>query len=226
MLSLQKLWNGVLESRDGALRSIQASDLWKKPLADSEKKLSEAENSLKSVKTEIKDRELVLAGLEEKVRNLNEKSFMIKTEKDAAAYEADLAQKKQEISGQEEMLLELMDAQETAEKNLAEASVSLKETQTGTEKSLELLSADLLKYQTSEKDFQQKYNEGLPEISVRYRARFDKLVKGKKGKAVGPLNGEICSLCNCQIPASLALEAAKETEPVLCTNCGCFIYVD
>jgi len=224
MIELQQFWDIILTSRDEIERSKKSIIFWQDEMKTKKKDMDQLKNDIKVLKNDIKKNELELSDIENKIIKLEERRNIIKTEKELNALNHELETLQSEKDKLEEQILELMDDLDNNEKSENELTQDIenseKQFEIDKQKLEEKISLNENKIVTNQNEF----DDLLVNLSVGVKSKFTKLIKSKDGKAIANLNGETCGFCNCQVPASLAIDASKGEKISNCTNCGKYIY--
>jgi predicted nucleic acid-binding Zn-ribbon protein len=224
MMGLQRHWNMVLQAQEAIERCGKNIEHWKGLLAEKESSIGDLNSSIRKMKSDVKSEELLLTEMDQKIKKLDERRNLLKSGREVEALENELAKVRAEDEAKAESLISLMDILSEKEKNLPVVQAELEELRMNVRKSLDKLENDIKTHQETVRQYTEKYDAMLNDLSASHRGRFDKLLKSRKGKAVGEVKGEVCGLCNFQIPSQLANEASQDSRTATCTNCGAYIY--
>ena len=224
MIKLQDYWTNVINA-------VFAADRFKKDIRYLQAKLEEHENNCTEFtettakyRRTIKNKENDLSALEQKIKKLNERKNLLKTQREVDAFESELKELKKESGILESELISLMDILIEKETLLAGMTKELENQKSDTALSLAKLSSDIKTNEETAALNKEKYNALLGGLEAAYLQRFDKLLKSKNGKAVGEVQDEVCGVCNFKIPSHLASDAIYDDKVIQCTNCGSYIY--
>jgi predicted nucleic acid-binding Zn-ribbon protein len=224
MMGLQRHWNMVLQAQEAIERCGKNIEHWKGLLAERESSLADLNASIRKMKADVRSEELLLAEMDQKIRKLEERRNLLKSGREIEALENELARIRAEDESKAESLISLIDILSEKEKSLPVMQAELDDLGMNVRKSLEKLENDIKTHRETVMQYTEKYDAMLNDLSAAHRGRFDKLLKSRKGKAVGEVRGEVCGLCNFQIPSQLANEASHDSKTATCTNCGAYIY--
>ncbi len=227
MIGLQRYWDVILENRAQIERANKSIDFWKKDLADLEKNHTVLTAEIKNLKNDIKQHELQLGEQDDKLKKLNERKPALIHEREITAIDKEISGVKEIQGGLEENLIESMDLLDSQEQKETQLSQDLTEKRENVKNDVEKLNNDVTNYNGIITENQAKFDEHAAALSPQVKTRFVKLTQSKKdGKGIGPLNGEVCGICNFQVPSNLSQEAAKEDAIKTCSNCGRYIYLN
>ena len=224
MVDLQRIWDEVLKTRSEIDRKTKSITFWQNELIAKKTEEARLKEDIKLKKNVLKNNELELASLETKTIKLNVRRKSVQTEREMKAVDSELEGALSSKSTLEENILAMMEEQETLEGNLHTVSTELVEMEKQVNHDIDELmkERDELKILSIEKE--EKFNCMSDELPPALKSKFSKLIQSKEGKAIGEVVKEICSVCNFKIPASLALQSARDDTISNCTNCGRFIF--
>jgi predicted nucleic acid-binding Zn-ribbon protein len=224
MIQLQKIWDIVLKEQEVIERSEKSINFWKKNLSEKKAEVEKYEGLLRDLKKSLKENETDLAQLEAHLAKTGERLKLVKSEKELEAQKHEYDKIEGDKDVKEESLINLMDELDANENKFETLKTELKESEKQVSEDTDELERKIKSAKSNIDENQNEFNAILENLSPEYRSRFQKLISSKNGKGIGEVNGEICSSCNFQIPASLAEESASDEKAVSCTNCGRFIY--
>jgi hypothetical protein len=173
----------------------------------------------------IRDRfELDLEEIDLKINKIEQRKSQLKSEREIDAQNHELIIQNDVKDKLEGTILDMLDNLEKLELILNDYKNELTQAEKQTKEDIEGLNRKIEENQKESEIFKNKYNELLPSLSPSSKSRFSKLISSKDGVAIAQLNGETCTRCNFQVPASIAVSASSRKNPEVCTNCGRFIY--
>jgi len=224
MIELQRYWGNILQADAEIDRCNKNITLWEKELTDKNGVLLKLNEEIKLLKNSIKQNELDLTEIDNRIKKLEERRLILKTEREVEALNHELEKFKTEGGDIEEILIGLMDDLDSKSDDSSNKQNELDEMNVQVESDIEKIKSKITGFQKDISDNQSRYDEMLPALSNVVKSRFEKMLKSKGGKGIGEVNGEICGSCNFQIPSSLAAEASHDDKLVVCSNCGRYIY--
>lgn len=170
----------------------------------------------------MRDRELEAKGLDQKIKELNERVYSgrITNPKELDGYAKDLEMHKRNRSALDDKLLELMEAIDQAQKRVTEKANVLKQIQAKRAGDLEHLTHEqhALANRLSELDAErEKTRAALPTDLLR---TYDQLYRTKAGRAVTQLKHNACGVCGMSVPTGLVNRLRTGEEIIFCSSCG------
>lgn len=224
MIDLQHLWDQVLDARNTVERAKKSILHWERNVTELKDNVKTLEKELQAVRADSNLSELELGDIEQKIRNLNERRTQLKTQREVEALDHELNKNKNEKDILEEKIINSMELIESLEKELSLKNSQLADARAQANDDIEMLKQKIVSANEDENNKKSQFDEGINEISPEYRSRFLKLTGSEHGKAIVPIKGEICQGCNFQVPVSIVMELGENEKPVICTNCGRYIY--
>lgn len=224
MIELQRYWQKIITEEKSIERNNKSINYWtseqKNKKNDYEKTLSD----IKSIKALIKSNELKLDELDIKLKKLEERRISIIKEKELNAVDHEMIIVKSDRGEIEEKLIMDMDSLDEMEKSSKTLLSELENLQKQVSNDISEIQKKIKESEFIISQNKEKYNDLLKALSPQVISKFDKMLKSKNGIAVSEVINNVCSGCNFEIPASLAVDAAKSDLIKNCTNCGRFIY--
>jgi len=224
MIELQHLWDQVLDARNTMERAKKSILHCERNVAELKDEIKTIEKKLQAARADSDSSELELGDIEQKITNLGKRRNQLKTQKEVEALDHELDKKNNEKDLLEEKLINAMELTESLEKELSLKSSQLADTRAQADNDIEMLKQKIELANEDENNNKSQFDEGINDVSPEYRSRFFKLTGSEHGKAIVPIKGEICQGCNFQVPVSIVMELGENEKPVICTNCGRYIY--
>jgi len=224
MIELQRHWDKLLSAKQEIDRAGNAITYWKNRLAEKARTSEELAESIRKLKSYIRDHEVDLNAKEQQIAKLESRKLAVKTEKELNAVEHELETLVQEKNRLEEELINRMDELSGKEESLASLKREIEQMQMQSEKDIASLKAVIEEQERSASQTESAFDREMEGLTREYQSKFKKLAGTKDGRALVPLDGATCSGCHFEVPIQIALEVAKNEKIFNCTNCGRFIY--
>lgn len=207
---------------DSAPEDRQALD---SAFEEEKENLKKLEVALTAARIKQKERENDLQEKEANIRKMDGQLSLVKTNKEYAAIQQQIASLKADNSLLEEEIIKLMDEVERAEK------------ETNAEKNrLQTLHA---KYEEEKLALSQKEEEAkkklaelkaeresvVKDVSPEARQLYERIISAKKGTALSPVKDESCGICHMQLRPQVLNEVMLKDKLVLCENCSRILYM-
>lgn len=224
MIELQRFWQNILTEEKDIERNNKSIEYWRNDLKEKEAEIDTIKDEIKNLKSTIKTNELQLNELDLKVKKLENQRLSIGKEKELTAIDHEIETVNKGRGDIEEKLINDMDSLEEKENRHESLMNELEDSQKQVDNDISEIQKKIDKSESIIMENKEKYNELIDALNTRYSSKFDKMLKSKHGIAVAKVDNNVCSGCNFEIPASLAIEALKTDSITNCTNCGRFIY--
>lgn len=224
MIELQKYWDIVMSSRAAIEKASGGLKAGEKELASLKTGLSSLGNTIKDMKTSLKQQELDLAEMAARIKKLENRKDTIHTERELKALEKEIEVLTFDSSSLEEKTLDFIDELDLKEKDFAGMDSRVKSQEEKLNAERPSVEKEISGHEEIINVNQVRFNDLVVKLSPAHRSKFQKIIGSKEGKAIAKVEGEICGYCNRKIPASLAIDASKDDKIVNCTNCGKYIY--
>lgn len=184
----------------------------------------QAHRDLMALKNAIKEREVTLAEHDGRLRKLLERKDTLQNAKELDAVTREIEKIQGDVSTLEDEMLSMMDRLSGDEERFAALETSLHDREARNANDEQRVKEEMARLRNAQNAAQDDFDRRLPDLGAPYRSRFQKLLQGREGKALAEVVSEACSVCHCQIPSALAMDAGRSDRVVNCTNCGRFIY--
>ncbi|MFC1809781.1 zinc ribbon domain-containing protein [Candidatus Omnitrophota bacterium] len=188
--------------------------------------LFKLEEQLKSIKVQLKDKEINLKSKEEQILKFEGQLMQIKTNKEYAALQGEIALLKKGCSSIEEEIIVSLDEIADIEKEITEEKKRL-------EIKREELENEKKSFQVLEKEsrakieiFTKERTELLAPLDKQVKTLYEKIVIKRKGNALAKIEGEQCSACGMRIRAQTINEVRMCDQVVVCDSCTRILYVE
>lgn len=224
MIKLQGCWDNITKFKSDIEKSNKSTSLMEKALTDKSEEVSKLDSDVKNIKNIIKQSEVDLAQLDDKVQKLEDRRNLLKSVRELEALDNELEMIKTERGGLEEKLIMDMDNLDEIESRLKKCTEELKDSRIQAESDTKEIREKIAKCEKLVLENQSMFDQLIDDLSISVKSKFLKLLNSKGGKAIAEVKGEICEYCNFQIPLSLAIEASRDHKISICTNCSRFIY--
>ncbi len=224
MIELQKYWDNILHFTNDIAKSKKSILHRKKQVEDKSKEIFSIGERIKELKLIAKEKEMELSGREEQLKKLEKRKDIVKNEKEVTALGHEYDKANSDRGNLENELIEIYDSLEQNEKNIAALKAEYNNIEKQTTLDIKELEEIINRSEKLITENQQSFDGSVDLLSPAVKTKFLKLIKSQNGKAIGVIEGEICSACNFQIPFNLIQDASKENNFVNCTNCGRFLY--
>ena len=175
---------------------------------------------LEEFKVKRRTKERGIEDFSERIRKFEFKQFEVKTNKEYQALLHEIALQKEKRSHVEGEIIELMELEENAAKELKESEekISTEETLAVDEK--RRLEQELEDAKGKIKVIMEQREYLLGKLSAPIRSRYERVVGGKGGMAVAAVKNRACGACFTNLPPQTINEIRKGLKVIGCETCG------
>ena len=224
MIELQRYWDVILSQKTEIERAQKNILHWQNENSEKQAKAKQAVDYGKALALKIKEYETTLASLDSKIKKLEEKRLLLKSEKELNSLETEVDLTGEEKSTLEDKLLELMDKQEDVEDKIGKWQKVVSESDEQVQKDIQHINDKIKAYETEMAQYEEKFDLLFETLSQLCKSKFKKLLSSKEGKGIAELEGITCGCCRFSIPEFLVQEVSGGNSISNCPNCGRFIY--
>lgn len=224
MVELQRYWDKYLSSRAAIDKINGILQSHEKELTGLINQRESVHKQIKDLKNAIKQDELSLTEMSVRIKKLEDRKKIIKTEKELHALEKEIDVITFDSGKLEEKTLSMIDELDLKERDYSaiQKDIADKEQSVNAEKST--MSGIVTQHEAVIMENKNIFDTTIEQLSTLYRSKFLKMVNSRDGTGIARVEGETCGFCNTKIPSFLAIDASKVDKVVNCTNCGKFIY--
>jgi hypothetical protein len=175
---------------------------------------------LEEFKVKRRTKERGIEDFSERIRKFEFKQFEVKTNKEYQALLHEIALQKEKRSHVEGEIIELMELEENAAKELKESEekISTEETLAVDEK--RRLEQELEDAKGKIEVIMEQREYLLGKLSAPIRSRYERVVGGKGGMAVAAVKNRACGACFTNLPPQTINEIRKGLKVIGCETCG------
>lgn len=194
------------------------------PLLEARAVIEKSQASYEQIDKERKDKELALQLVEDKIRKLKGRLTELKTNKEYHAHLQEIAVADKEKEETEDRLLMAMENSDLLKKELILKQAALEEAEAQFSRDREDMKAETDRLAESEKKLTQEWDALAKRITPEWMESYNKLCSLRKGLAVVPVNGNICTGCHVSLPPQLIAEVKKREKIHSCNYCHRMLY--
>jgi len=198
----------------------------KQGLETEKERLKELEAAFKKRQLLQKEKEGELAQKEGNVRKLEGQQSQVKTNKEYDALKQEIASLKADNSLLEEEIIRLMDESEACREEVLKEQARVKECEKAQQAREQEISKKEKEIQEQILQLKTQKEEASNHLSPEVRSLYNRIVEKKKGLALVPVRGEICSGCQIRLRAQVINEVMLSQSLVLCDNCSRILFIE
>lgn len=222
---LQQL-DSQLDQIEVRLAEIEASLGESEALIQARVLVKVAQEKLVQAQIHMRDLELEVKGLSEKIARQEKTLYSgtVKSAKEAANLQEEVASLKRRHENQEELLLEAMVMTEEAEEQVEQLQGKLEQTQADWAANQETLREERLRLQTEMTELTEQRPVITRGIEADALNTYESLRRKKAGRAVALVERDVCQACNVSVSAARRQRARSASELIFCGTCGRILY--
>ena len=195
-------------------------------LENQKSRLRQLEDDLKKIQLKQRDKEKELAEKENNIKKFDTQLGQVKTNKEYAALQQEIASLKADNSLLEEEIIKTLDSVEAAEDEVRKERERLKLV----EKQFQVRQNEIAekeKFLAETIEARKKSREEIiKQVPPDARSLYDLIIQKKQGLALVKINGEICGACQLQLRPQLINEIRMGQSLIVCENCSRILYFE
>ncbi len=188
--------------------------------------LKQLEENLKAVQMKQKQKEGALSDKEANIRKMDGQLSQVKTNKEYAALQQEIATLKADNSLLEEEIIKMFDEVTAAETLVKTERERLKKIEHDFSVRDAELAAKEKQSAAQVDEMKKKREEILKQVSEDVRDRYNLIISKKQGLALVRVKGENCGACHYQLRPQMLNEVRISTTLVMCENCARILYFE
>ena len=194
-------------------------------LFESEKShLLQLENQLKNIQLRQKKKEGELNEKESLIRKYDGQLTQVKTNKEYAALQQEIASLKADGSLLEDEIIGVLDEVERNQKEVRQERERLARAEKEVEEKKKVLLQKSEELKANLSALTQKRADVLKQVAPEARELYDKIVEKKEGLALVAVIGEACGACRIELRPQTLNEVKLKESLVLCDHCSRILY--
>ncbi len=195
-------------------------------VAAQEAKVKASDARLKTLQLAQKEKEGELQTREGSVKKLQSQLFQLKTNKEYATMQHEIATLKADNSLIEESILKSFDEIETATQDRQKEQKALAALQESFKAEERRVEQDLSVIRERIAQLEKKRQEATPGLPQPVLDTYQRILTSRDGLAMVPLAKESCGGCHRRLPPQVLNEVLLKVKLVTCENCNRILYAD
>lgn len=222
----------ILQDRDRKLRRVKAELAHIDPerqglklkAAGAQAGLDHAKTRVKEIESSRKDLELEVDAKKQLIVKYANQQFQTRKNEEyrALAHEIDMC--KAAIVKIEDQEIELMEAAETAQKDVVRATQAAAEAKKLVEDQISQLGGREVNLKKELDELQANREELAAAVPDVIRNRYERLLRNKGENVIVGVQHGVCGGCHMKLPPQLLISAQAQQEMITCINCGRLLY--
>lgn len=191
--------------------------------AEKRKEMEQEREKLARLQTERRRKEGALQDGEEQLKKSQAKLHAVKTNKEYEATLKEIELLRQKNSALEEEILLLYDQIEAKEKEVREKERDWSAADRNLEEQKQALTARRDQALAEAKELEARRPELTSQLSESELAHYERLRRSLGDPVIVPAEKEVCTWCNCRMPAQLFIQLLKHEQVIHCPHCGRYL---
>jgi len=195
-------------------------------LQEARQSVSDGEERLRQLRTEVRSAELELSSLDAKITEVGGRLYggRVTNPKELASLQQDLHLLKHKQGELEDGVLQTMTEIEEQEVALASQRQTLQAVEADWNASQKTLAAAIGELEAQFRALSAQRTAALNGVSAEDFGAYDEIRRRKGGQAVARLQGDHCESCHVEVPPAKKQRVRAQAELVLCDACGRILY--
>lgn len=215
----------MLEANERKLREITAPPPSAKATEEKLSLFQSKDQELRNLKRDIKDRELEIDSLSQKIKKLKSELYSGKGGvKELMDKQSDLEALTKNQKKLEDVLLELLEKAEVLESEVHEAREQWSRKEKEKEEDLARQAKEKAEIEEAIEKLKQERKSKADLLPVDLLNTYEKLRRSMMGRAVVEVKKDKCGGCQIQIASRKLSEIKKRNSIITCENCGRILY--
>lgn len=222
----------ILQDRDRKLRRVRAElahieperQGLKQKAAGAQAGLDQAKTRVKEIESGRKDLELEVDAKKQLIVKYANQQFQTRKNEEYRALAHEIEMCKEAIVKIEDREIELMEAAEAAQKDVARATQASTEARKLVEDQISQLAGREANLKKELEELQVNREELAAAVPEDIRGRYERLMRNKGENVIVGVQHGVCGGCHMKLPPQLLISAQAQQELITCSNCGRLLY--
>lgn len=195
-------------------------------LAQHQAEANRLEARVKTLQLQHKEKDIELSSREAHVKKLQLQLFQVKTNKEYAAMQSEIANAKADVSVLEEDIIHLLDAIDRAKQDQQRQAATVQEHETLVRREEARIQQELAQIEHQSAAYEQQRQVVLPSVQPEALAVYERVLANREGIALAPLVGDSCGGCHMMQPPQVVNQVQLKAALVTCESCNRILYLD
>jgi len=188
--------------------------------------VKKAEEKFTAVQLKKKEKDGALTVKEDQIKKLQAQLFQLKTNKEYAVMQQEINGQKADKSLIEDDILNLMDEIDNAKVEIAKEKELLVQEEIKLREKQKQVKSELEEIQKKLQGLSLARQEILPQVDKNILKKYERILSGKNGLAIVPVNQDACQGCHMNLPPQVINQIRMKKEFIICENCTRFLYIN
>lgn len=225
-IELQELDIKIEKNRVEEKKLSSQRERERKRALELEENLLEKKEILKRIQIERRDKEKNIEEINSLMAKHEEEKYKIKSNEEFVALEKEISQGEEEKNKAEDILLELMEKDESLSEELPALEKESKQANKNYQQKDHILRTNLDSTIEQLKHLEINRKKNISQLNSALFQRYEQLQKTRENPVVVSISNGICDGCNVKVPPSLMARVRRREEIVYCENCTRILYMN
>ncbi len=188
--------------------------------------VQQAESRYKSLEVKRNQLETDLGQKEQQTKKFQVQLYQVKTNKEYAALQLEIAGLKADQSVLEEEILKIMEEVDRAKSQMVAERAALKAEEATLSSRIGAVEQESERIKASMEQIKAGRAELIEKVEPRILGQYERILERKEGSALVPVRGNACSGCNMVLPPQAINEIQMNTQLIPCESCARILYIE
>lgn len=181
---------------------------------------------VKEIQLELNKMELRVKEDNNKIEHLKDQLFQVTTNKQYDAIMAEIDHLKEQLDGDENVEIELLEEKEGLEKEISEQEQNVESVSQDLVKKRKNLEELIQESAVQKKKLEEERKVLAKAVEPDVLKRYNLVRNARRGTAAVPVIGNSCSGCGAVVPPQKIAEIKEDKTPLTCDECMRFLYIE
>ena len=186
--------------------------------------LAEVKSRLTAAQERRRAEEKEVAGVQTRLAKYKDQLLEVKTNREYTALLHEIEAAQGDIRAREDRILELMMESDELNAAIKSGEADFKTTEKSVASERSALDAERVNLQSEVDKISAERDALVPQIDRRVLGTFETIAKGRKGVAVAPARGGLCTICHVRLRPQVFNEIRQNSSIIQCDSCQRILY--
>lgn len=192
---------------------------------DSQENLNQLQNQLRELQVKMKNKEIELENKEETVRKYQMQLYQIKTNKEYASLQKEIAGIKADNSLLEDEIISLLERIEETEKTISNKKQELENIKEELVKNEKIVKEETIIIDDELFKLRRRRDEIVSGIDSEIIQKYEQILENRNGEALVRIENDTCGGCHMNQPPQVINEV-RLGKLISCENCSRMLYIE
>jgi predicted nucleic acid-binding Zn-ribbon protein len=224
LIRLQQLDSAVDEARRSIAEHPERTQRLDAALQSARDLLAEVKGRLAAAQDRRRSDEKEVAGVQARLAKYKDQLLEVKTNREYTALLHEIEAAQNDIRTREDRILEIMMESDELNASIKAGEAEFKATEQSVAAERAVLDAERTSRQAEIERLSAEREALVAQIDRRVLGIFETIAKGRKGVAVAPARGGLCTICHVRLRPQVFNEVRKNSAIIQCDSCQRILY--